>query len=338
MFLYTETACYNNPALIDKLGEGTMELRDLRYFCLTAEMEHVTKAADRLGIAQPFLTRVIKQIEEEIGGELFEKAGRRIRLNSNGEVFYKYAKQVLADMDRLYSEMDYVFDHKEQTITLLCNTESFATRLILAFKEENPAYALSVLQVTQQEMVEALTTGEAQFALCYPPISEKEGLNLVTKEAFSIKGVVLLPPGHPLLGKTSIILDDLRGERLVTMPKNSGMRNKIQPLFDKNDFHPQIVFESNNLNMITQAVESGFGYAFLTELIVDDYPELRKYCVDIDIPEVMAGYGLTYNKLTVENRNAKHFRDFVINFLTKLQEYFDEGEKPESKQIIAVGE
>lgn len=300
-----------------------MELRDLRYFCLTAEMEHVTKAADKLGVAQPFLTRVIKQIEEEIGGELFDKTGRRIKLNSNGEVFYKYAKQVLSDMERLYSEMDYIFERKEQTITLLCNTESFATRLILAFKEENPDYALSVLHVTKEEMIEALTTGEAQFALSYPPISESEGLNLVTKEAFSIKGIVLLPPGHRLLGKSSVTLDDLKGERLVTMPKDSGMRNKIQPVFDKYDFHPQIVFESNNLNMITQAVESGFGYAFVTPLIMEDYPELRRYCVDVDVPEVMGDYGLTYNKFTVENRNARHFRDFVISFLENLQGYFN---------------
>ncbi|MEA4894978.1 MAG: LysR family transcriptional regulator [Oscillospiraceae bacterium] len=303
-----------------------MELRDLRFFCLTAEIEHVTKAADRLGVAQPFLTRIIKQIEEEIGGELFEKVGRRIKLNSNGEVFYKYAKQVLADMDSLYSEMDYVFDRREQTITLLCNTESFATRLIIAFRDQNPDYALSVLNVTKQEMIEALTTGEAQFGLSYPPIKENEGLNLVTKQAFSAKGIVLLPPGHALLAKSPITLDDLRGERLVTMPRNSGMRNKLDPIFEKYDFHPQIVFESNNLNMITQAVHSGFGYAFVTPLIMEDYPEMRKYCVDIDIPEVVGDYGLTYNKLTVDNRNARHFRDFVLEFLENLQTHFDDWE------------
>ncbi len=303
-----------------------MELRDLRFFCLTAEIEHVTKAADRLGVAQPFLTRIIKQIEEEIGGELFEKAGRRIRLNSNGEVFYKYAKQVLADMESLYSEMDYIFDRKEQTITLLCNTESFATRLIIAFRDKNPDYTLSVLNVTKQEMIEALTTGEAQFALSSPPIKENEGLNLVTKQAFSAKGIILLPPGHRLLAKNPIVLEDLRGERLVTMPRNSGMRNKIDPVFEKYDFHPQIVFESNNLNMITQAVQGGFGYAIVTPLIMEDYPELRKYCVDIEIPEVIGEYGLTYNKLTVENRNARHFRDFVLEFLEGLQKHYNNWE------------
>ena len=159
------------------------------------------------------------------------------------------------------------------------------------------------------------------------PCVKAQYSNLVTKEAFSIRGIVLLPPEHALLSKKTVTLEDPRGERLVTMPKNSGMRNKLQPVFDKYDFHPQIVFESNNLNMITQAVQSGFGYAFVTPLIMEDYPELGRYCVNIDIPEVEGGYGLTYNKLAIKNRNAKHFMEFVIGFLEKLQEDFREFER-----------
>jgi DNA-binding transcriptional LysR family regulator len=297
-----------------------MELRDLRYFCLTAEIEHVTKAADRLGIAQPSLTRIIRQIEAEIGGELFEKVGRRIRLNPSGEVFYKYAKQVLAGMDRLYSEMDYVFDRREQTISLLCNTESIATRLMLAFQEQKPDYALSVIQVTKDEMVEALTTGSAQFAISIPPIEKSAGFNLITERILSVECIVLLPPGHRLLNKNSLAIDDLRGEPLVTTPGKSGMRGMLQPVFDKYDFHPRIVFETNNLNMIIQAVQNGFGYAFVTPLIMADYPELRRYCADISDSVVVGEYGLTYNRLALENRPVKHFNEFMLNFLKKLNE------------------
>ncbi len=85
-----------------------MELRDLRFFCLTAELQHVSKTAEKLGIAQPYLTKIIGQIEEELGTQLFDKVGRQIRLNHYGEVFYIKAKKVLADMENLYTEMDYV--------------------------------------------------------------------------------------------------------------------------------------------------------------------------------------------------------------------------------------
>jgi len=298
-----------------------MERRDLRYFCLAAEMQHITKAAERLGVAQPFLTKIIRQLEDEIGGELFEISSRGIKLNSNGEVFYKYAKRVLADMDRLYSEMDYFFDLKERTITLLSNTEAFSPKLISAFKSTNPVYALSILHASKQEMIDALSRGDADFALCCPPIGEGECFGITTEEIFYEIGCVLLPPGHRLIGREKITLDDLRGEPLVTMPPKSGMRYKLDPIFDKYDFHPQIVLETNSINIAIKAINSGWGYAFLTTLIMDDYPELRDYCVTIDIPEIKGSFGLSYNKLAVEKRNADNFRSFMRAFLSELKIY-----------------
>jgi len=296
-----------------------MELRDLRYFCLTAEMEHVTRAAEKLGIAQPSLTRIIRQIEEEVGGELFEKTGRRIRLNSSGEVFYKYAKKVLDDADILLTEMDYIFDRKEQNITLLCNTESFATRLITAFRDTNPNYSISVLYATQQEMIDALNMGEADFALCCPPITGGKESNIMTEVAFYEKGLIIFPPGHPLLNKSEIILDDLREETLVTMPKNSGMRNRLDSIFGANNLRPRIICETNNQNMILQAVSSGLGYAFVTKLMMEGRPDLMEYCVDVKVEDNIGFFGLSYSKYALDNRNAAHFREFTIDFLHNLQ-------------------
>lgn len=297
-----------------------MELRDLRYFCTTAELEHVTRASEKLNIAQPYLTRVIHQIEEEVGGELFEKNGRRIRLNSNGELFYKYAKKVLADMELLYEEIGYIFDRKEQTITLLSNTEAFSTRMIQAFKKENPHYALTVLHANYQEMADALVSGEAQFAISCPPIRMDDNLELIeTIDAFNIRGCVLLPPGHPLIKKGFVSVDDLRNEKLVTMPRGSAMRNRLQPFFDQYNYRPDIVVESNNLNMITQAVQGGLGYAFLTEVIMADYPELRDQVVTVDTLDDVGYYGFSYNRLTVNSRNAAHFKNFILSFFNELK-------------------
>ncbi len=296
-----------------------MELRDLRYFCLTAEMQHVTKAADRLCVAQPFLTKIIKQIEDEVGGELFDKTGRGIKLNADGEVFYKHAKKTLADMDRLVSEMDHVFDRKERTITLLCNTEAFYPKLINEFKKTNPSYALSILHSSEQEMRDALARGDADFALCCPPIYADDSFNIETEEIFYEVGCVLLPPEHRLIGKKYITLEDLRGEKLVTMPPKSGMRYKLEPIFDKYDFHPEIVLETNSINIAIQAANSGWGYAFLTTLIMDDHPELKQRCCYIDLPEVRGDFGLSYNKLAVKERNLEAFRDFMRCFLRDLK-------------------
>lgn len=295
-----------------------MDLRDLRYFCLTAELGHVTKAADQLGIAQPTLTRIINQIEEDIGGKLFEKEGRYIKLTPAGEIFYKHAKKVISDANILISEMDYVFDHKERTVKLLCNTESFATWLVFQFKKVCPNYSISVLHAAKQEMVEALISGETDFALCCPPIEGKESSGIITETAFYEDGLVLLPPDHPLLGKKSVSLDDLRKDPLVTMQKNSGMRNMLEPIWEKHDFYPHIICESNNQNMLIQAVLEGLGYAFVTKLIIRDYPELQKYCVEIAASKSRGFFGLSYMSGSLANKNNMHFRDFIISSLKNL--------------------
>ena len=93
-----------------------MEIRDLRYFCLTAELEHVTNAAEKLGVAQPFLTKIITQLENEVGFPLFDNVKRKIKLNSNGQIFYNHAKKILLEMDDLRDAMERLGEQASHTI------------------------------------------------------------------------------------------------------------------------------------------------------------------------------------------------------------------------------
>jgi|GEM_PF-558960 len=299
-----------------------MELRDLRYFCLTAEMEHVTKAADKLGIAQPFLTKIIGQIEGEIGTTLFDKVGRQIKLNRYGEAFYAQAKKVLACMDNLFTEMDYMLDRPGRNITLLSNTEAYTPGLIVSFNKNDSNYTLSVFYSSLNGMIDALKTGEADFALTCPPISETHSSGIRTEIAFYDIGWILLPPDHPLLRKKVIRFTDLDGEKLVTCPKGSAIRWKVEPLYQKYGMQMNIVCESNNLHLITQAVGCGMGYAFMPSLYMNERPELYKYAVEVLAPqEERQGYfGLSYNELAVDNRNAMHFRDFAMDYFQRIQQ------------------
>jgi LysR family transcriptional regulator, transcription activator of glutamate synthase operon len=298
-----------------------MELRDLRYFCLTAEMEHVTKAADKLGIAQPFLTKIIKQIEDEIGTPLFDKVGRQIKLNQFGESFYTQAKKVLASMDNLFVEMDYMLDRPGRNITLLSNTEAYTPGLIVDFNKNNSNYTLSFFYSSLSGIADALKTGEADFALTYPPISQGISSVIRTETAFFDVGWILLPPGHPLIEKRIIRFTELKNERLVTCPKGSAIRLKVEPLYEKYGMKMNIVCESNNLSLITQAVGCGMGYAFMPSIYMNERPELYKYAVEVFAPqEERQGYfGLSYNELALDNKNAMNFKTFAMNYFQQIQ-------------------
>lgn len=299
-----------------------MELRDLRYFCVTAELEHVTKAADKLGVAQPFLTKIIGQIEDEIGTKLFDKVGRQIKLNKYGEAFYVQAKKVLACMDNLYNEMDYMLDGQGRNITLLSNTEAYTPDLIVNFNKIHSNYTVSIFYSSYSEMINALKTGEADFALTYPPINQGSASGIVTELAFYDVGWILLPPGHPLIQKRVIRFEDLKDEKLVTCPRDSAIRWKVEPLYEKAGMEMNIVCESNDLDVVTRAVGCGMGYAFMPSLYMNDRPELYDHAVEVLAPqEDRQGYfGLSYSETVQDNRNAMDFRDFAVKYFHRMQE------------------
>lgn len=301
-----------------------MELKSLKFFCITAELEHVSKAADKLGVAQPYLTKVIGQIEEELGGKLFDKAGRRIKLNENGEIFYKHAKNVLAAMDKMYAEMAYVFEKKSRMITLMCNTEVYTPTLIVEFQRKNANYGIKVSYAPRKEMIEALKNGDADFALCDPPIEEYIVPGIRTEIVCRDVACALLPPGHPYVGGPARSFADFTGDRLITNPKGGAMRSHVDLVSERHDLNPRIVCETNDPTLLIKAVESGLGYAYLSHISLLKYPELRAQCVDIDSPDNFGFFGLSYNESAIENRAMEDFKNFTVSHFKELQQRINE--------------
>lgn len=298
-----------------------MELKDLRFFCLTAETEHVTRAAEKLGVAQPYLTKIINHVEDEIGVSLFDKVGRQIKLNSYGQAFYAHAKKVLSDMDNLYTEMDYMLDRKGRNITILSNTEAYTPGLISSFTKTGANYSISLFYASTSGILEALKTGEADFALTCPPISPSLVKDINTEIAFYDVGWILLPPDDPLLQKKIIDFREVDGLDLITSPPDSAIRWKVEPLYELYNMNMNIVCESNNLSLATQAVQSGMGYAFMPSLYLNSRPELYQYAVEVFAPQEQrqSYFGFSYKESVLENRNARHFHDFAMSYFAELQ-------------------
>ena len=296
-----------------------MDIRDLRFFCLTAEMEHVTKAAEKLGVSQPFLTRVISKLEKEIDLSLFDNVGRKIRLNEYGENFYVYAKKVLLDMEELKVEVSAMKDKHNRNIKILCNMSSYSPELIVAFRKEYPNYTISIECETIKEIVNAIAAGDADYAFCSPPLTEDPIRGIKTELVFCEKACVLLPPGHPLIGKKQVTVDDIRNENLITTNKGTGIRLNIEQTLKNYDFRPQIVCESNDMNVIIQSVRNGMGYAIIPRWQVYSHPELKKYCAELDFSEAHAYIGISYNSNPNIGTAFQDFKDFAIKFLNEFR-------------------
>lgn len=297
-----------------------MDIRDLRYFCVTAELEHVTKAAEQLGVSQPFLTRIIGQLEKEIGVPLFDNVGRKIKLNQFGSAFYNLAKKALAEFDNVTIEMDKLLDRHEQTISFLADSEGYSAEIAVRYKLAYPESNLAISYAPRRDIIEALTSGEADFGLCTPPITEDSLGALVTETVFYDAAVILLPEGHPLLERESLTLEDLRNEPMVSSMKDSGMRNNTAQVFEKYDFHPQTACETNDADLLAKMVCSGLGYALMPRSNMMQDPRFRPFCRPLDIPENVAVIGISYNKNAAVGKDVEGFLQFIRDFFKDWDE------------------
>ncbi len=294
-----------------------MEIRDLRFFCVTADLEHVTKAAEQLGVSQPFLTRIIGQLEKEIGTSLFDNIGRKIKLNSFGAVFYGLAKKALTEFDNISTEMDRMLDRHESTLTVLANSEGYSTDIAMEYNTEYPKNTLSISYASRKDIIDALISGTADFAICAPPIPDDQMRGIVTELVFHEYVVVLLPPGHPMLQKQTLTFLDLLGEPMVASLKGSGVRISLDQAFDKYNFHPPVACETNDPSLVAKMVLRGMGYAIMprSSMLLD--PELRNYCRNLDIKENHGVLGLSYNKNFAVGEEAENFIEFIRDFFER---------------------
>lgn len=300
-----------------------MELRDLRYFCLVAETLSVTRAAEALGVSQPFVTKVIHQLEEELGTQLFDLEKRRMRLNENGEHFYRHAREILNDLDRLTDDMAARKEQAEFTINLLYNNAGYLSALNSAFMDQYPHAVLSETYTGRADIINRLNTNQADFAIALPPITGEESRMIETITVSKDTGSIMVPPDHPFYQKEFVTLQELAGEPIVIAPKGSGMRDTIDAIYARHGLTPNVVYETPDMDLQQRAVlVDKRGIAFMSIIHTRD-PLIGQYCRKTLTDRAFGTVGLSCNKYRPETAATRAFKQFVLAFFGRLQAMAD---------------
>ncbi|MFV0338521.1 MAG: LysR family transcriptional regulator [Chthoniobacterales bacterium] len=245
-----------------------MELRHLRYFIAVAEEENVTRAAARLHLSQPPLSRQIRQLEEELGVELFVRQAQSLRLTEAGRVFVSEARAVLDRADEaLKSIRAFSGQFKEElhigyapslTIEIL-------PKALRHFQERFPNVQVHLHDLSTSEMLEGLREKSLQLALVVQP-RKSEMKELVFKEIRSFAVCVAMHPTHALALKKRIGIRSLLDERLITYTQSQypEYRLWLESIF-KNHKRPIAEEEHNSSTSLIAAVEAGRGVAIVQD-------------------------------------------------------------------------
>ncbi|WP_264310094.1 LysR family transcriptional regulator [Pseudomonas putida] len=243
-------------------------IRQLRYFVEIAESGSFSAAAERLYIAQSALSRQIKELEQHLGTPLFERTARLPRLTLAGDAFLQRARRLLADLaqaERITRDMG---DGLQGSLRLNHSSTVPLTGPLLArlgsYLQGNPGIALEIAQQSSEAQLEDIAAGRLDIGLLrLPVLRQHEGV--VLHELFSEPLLLAVAAGHPLAEAPVVQLEQLRGERFISIPHRDrgGLSYLSASLCMNAGFFPQAAQVVSRKTTQLQLIQAGFGVALL---------------------------------------------------------------------------
>jgi len=243
-----------------------MELRHLRYFVVVAEGQNVTRAAQRLHLSQPPLSRQIRDLEDELGVELFRRTAKSLALTEAGKAFLGEARAVLLRADQAVEAARAAAKSCQGKLRVgyaPSLTAKFLPQALRAFEAAYPDAAVALHDLSSEECRARLAARKLDVALTIQPAGEAKGLvfeKLVAHEVACAVG-----RSHPFARKKRVALKDLAAEPFVVYAEDEYPEYMawLRKICRAADFRPRIAGEYDGATGLITAIESGRGIALV---------------------------------------------------------------------------
>jgi DNA-binding transcriptional LysR family regulator len=269
------------------MGINNVDLRHIRCFVAVAEELHFRRAAERLGIAQPALSRTIRDLERDMGVVLLERSNRYVQLTKAGQVFLDSGRGVLRAFSQAVDTTRLVAEGKVGLLTVGYTDFAIAGPLpaiLKRFRGSHPDIAVQLRNGVSVTQLRDLEDGLLDVGFVTGPIA-REGFaqTPVSSEAY----VCILPDTHPLAGRDSVRLQDLRDQDFVHGNARDWevFFSHLFPLCRRAGFAPRIVQEGLTTVGILGLVASGVGLTILTESVSGAAPAGTRVLPITDLPD-----------------------------------------------------
>jgi len=231
-----------------------MLARHIRYFQAVAEHFSFTKAAAALHVSQPALSQLVKQLEEELGAQLFDRTGRTTRLTDAGEAYLQYVRRASQELQEATRAIHDVSDLSRGALRLAV-TPTFTTYLVgplvEAFHSRYPGITLNVREISQENIEEMLLAGELDVGIAFGEVHSPDiDATPLLDETLALVVSTL----HPLAKVKSVGLQTLNAESLVLLSKEFATREQIDGYCRKHGIHPRVLMEANALGAVIEIV------------------------------------------------------------------------------------
>ena len=246
-------------------GKLMFDFSQLRCFAAVAEELHFGRAAARLNMTQPPLSRQIQVLERILDVQLLERTSRSVRLTAAGRSFLPEAQRILRLAETATHVTRQVAAGRAGVLKLgftAASAYDFLPRLVTVLRRALPDVTLALREMVSQDQLEALLAGRIDAALVRPPVTHPD---LIAVRALAEPLVAALPAGHPLAARVQLTLADLGGEPMIAYAPNEAryFNDLIQGLLAEAAVEPRIVQRLTQIHAILALVRAELGIALV---------------------------------------------------------------------------
>lgn len=303
-----------------------MELSELQYFRVVANLEHVTKAAQKLHVSQPNLSNAITRLENKLGAKLFERTRGKIRLTDVGREYLRYVNDAFVILEEGEMHVHEMTESRNSRVMVSCSINKLMNTVIESYVSGHSNVLIHQSLLPTENIVHQFERNEVDFAITFRPI---QGPQLEWIPIFKSELLVGVSKNHPFANKASIRLQDLADQPFVCNNVGADMVI-LQELCAVGGFSPKLSFESNDGQFIGEILQRDRMLALIPAL---DYYEVATggfANVQPLHPLVISDYdahvtvGITKRADKPMNRTTKEFLEFTKDSLLKRSALVDE--------------
>ena len=273
---------------------------------------NLTEVANALFTSQPGVSRQIRELEEELGIDIFERNGKRLTgLTEPGREVLQIVERLLLEADNLQRAGE-TYSGKT-TGTLSVAATHTQTRYVLPaavqhFRSAFPDVRIALQQSAPEHIAEWVMSGKADIGIATEGLSRFDGL--VSFPCYEWHHVVVVPDGHPLLTLKELTLDDLADHPLITYDQGFTGRSHIDEAFEQRKLAPDVVLTAMDSDVIQQYVTMGLGVGIVASMAAEQLPG--------SLRAIRANHLFASNVTRVAVRRGAFLREYAIDFIRQL--------------------
>lgn len=240
-----------------------MEIRQFVYFTEVAKLQSFTKAAEKLHISQPALSKMVKSLEEEMGVQLLDRTN--LKLTDAGEIVYKKARNILQQVNDVTSSLSDLTNLKKGTLRIgipsIVGTLFFPP-IIAKFRHLYPGISIKISEYGAKRVEKWIEEDLIELGIAVMPVDEQ---SFNTVPFIEEDMIVIMRKDHPLSGRKSLTLTELRDEDFVFFQEDFTLHGLLKTACRQEGFEPTIVLESNQWDFVAEMVEAGLGISLFPD-------------------------------------------------------------------------